>query len=75
MKRLPIVSGKEAIKALTKVGYKVVRQKGSHVRLRDIHNPNHKPITIPLHKEIKPGLLKKILKDANLTVEEFMNLL
>jgi predicted RNA binding protein YcfA (HicA-like mRNA interferase family) len=47
--KLPIISGKETIKAFEKIGYEVVRQKGSHIRLRDDNNQYHKPITIPNH--------------------------
>lgn len=73
--RLPIISGREAIKAFQKIGYEVVRQRGSHVRMRDRANPSHKPLSIPDHKELKPGLLRKLLQDANLDVEEFLDLL
>lgn len=73
--KLPVVSGREVIKALRKIGYVVVRQRGSHMRLRDDTNPPHKPLTVPDHKEIKPGLLRKIIRDANLSVEEFIQLL
>lgn len=72
--KLPIISGKDTIKAFEKIGYKVVRQNGSHVRLRDNSNPYHKPVTIPNHKVLKPGLLRKLIKDANLSVEEFLSL-
>jgi len=72
--KLPVVSGSECIRALEKVGYVVVRQKGSHVRLKEKNN-QRLPITVPDHKELRPGLLKKILKDADLTVEEFNQLL
>jgi len=71
--KLPIISGKDAVKAFEKIGYKVVRQKGSHIRLRDDSNLYHKPITIPNHKVLKPGLLRKLIKDSNLTVEEFLS--
>jgi len=74
-RRLPIVSGKDVVKALSKIGYGVVRQRGSHLRLKDSTNSSHKPITVPLHKELKPGLLRKIIKDTNLSVEEFIELL
>ena len=73
MPKLPILAGKIIIKKLIKHGYIITRQKGSHVRLR--HNDfGFKPITVPLHKTIKPGLLHQILKDAGLTIEEFVNL-
>jgi len=41
MAKLPVISGVEAIKAFEKIGYRVVRQKGSHVRLRDDKNELH----------------------------------
>ena len=43
--------------------------------MRDRANPSHKPLSAPDHKELKPGLLRKLLRDANLTVEEFLRLL
>jgi predicted RNA binding protein YcfA (HicA-like mRNA interferase family) len=72
--KLPVVSGLECIKVLKKIGYKTVRQKGSHIRLKDMSG-KLPPITVPDHKELRPGLLRKILKDAELTVEEFIQLL
>jgi len=72
--KLPVVSGSECIRALEKVGYVVVRQKGSQVRLKEKNN-QRLPVTVPDHKELRPGLLKKMLKDADLTVEEFNELM
>ena len=74
MPKLPVISGQEVIRKLSKVGYQILRQKGSHVRLRNVSNPSFKPITVPLHKSIKPGLLHQIIKDANLSLEEFVEL-
>lgn len=74
MPKPPILSGKEVIKKLEKIGYKNVRQKGSHIRLKHKENPAYKPITVPLHRTIKPGLLCKIIKDANLTIKSFTDL-
>jgi predicted RNA binding protein YcfA (HicA-like mRNA interferase family) len=73
--KLPVVSGRQAIRALEQVGYQVVRQRGSHIRLRDESDPEHLPVTVPDHKTLKPGLLRQILRDANLTVDEFTDLL
>jgi len=75
MTRLPVVSGRQVVRVLERIGYRVVRQRGSHIRLRDEANPDHPPVTVPDHKTIKPGLLRHILRDANLTVEEFTTLL
>lgn len=72
---LPIVSGRQVVRALERTGYRVVRQRGSHMRLRDDDNPDHLPLTVPDHKTLKPGLLRQILRDADLTVDEFMALL
>jgi predicted RNA binding protein YcfA (HicA-like mRNA interferase family) len=73
--KLPVVSGRQVVRALERVGYRVVRQRGSHIRLRDESDPNHLPVTVPDHRTLKPGLLRQILRDANLTVEEFAALL
>jgi len=75
MTRLPVISGKDVVKALNKIGYEVVRQKGSHLRLKANDESGRKSLTVPLHDPIKPGLLRHIIKDANLTVEEFIGLL
>jgi predicted RNA binding protein YcfA (HicA-like mRNA interferase family) len=73
--KLPVVSAQETIKALQRIGYEVVRQKGSHIRLRNYQDSTRKPITVPNHKELKLGLLRSILNDAKLSVDEFANLL
>ena len=73
--KLPIISGKDAIRVFDKIGYKVVRQKGSHIRLRDDNNQFHKPLTVPNHKVLKPGLLRMLIKDLGLTIESFLSLI
>lgn len=72
MSRLPILSGRAIVKALGKAGYSEVRQRGSHIRLSAV---GKKSLTVPDHKEIGPGLLKKILRDAKLSTDEFKKLL
>lgn len=72
MNRLPVLSGKSVVKALAKVGYSAVRQRGSHIRLICIGKSS---ITVPNHKVVGRGLLKKILRDAELSVDEFIALL
>jgi len=74
-RKLPVVSGHQLLRALERIGYRVVRQRGSHIRLRDESNPNHLPLAVPDHRAIKPGLLRKILRDADLTTDEFVALL
>jgi predicted RNA binding protein YcfA (HicA-like mRNA interferase family) len=73
--KLPVVSGKDAIKALTKGGFVVVRQKGSHVRLEKISNGDVIKITVPLRSPLKKGTLRRIIKDSGLTIDEFIKLL
>lgn len=74
MAKLPSPTGKELIAALEKIGFEIVRQKGSHVRLK---HEDDRVVTIPVHarKPIGKGLLLKILKDANLTKDELISLL
>ena len=71
MPKLPVISGAETIKKLEQLGYTVTRQKGSHVRLHHPTDPNKKPVTVPLHDELKRGLLNQILKDADISREAF----
>ncbi len=73
--KVPVVSGEDVIKALHKAGFRVVRQKGSHVRIEKKTEKETIKATIPLHPTLKKGTLKIILKQAGLSVEEFINLL
>ncbi|MEM2841495.1 MAG: type II toxin-antitoxin system HicA family toxin [Candidatus Bathyarchaeia archaeon] len=74
MCRLPVVSGMEVVKALAKVGYEVDHQSGSHMILRHKDAP-HRRLTIPRHSELAKGTLRTIIREAGLTVEEFIALL
>ncbi len=74
MPKLPVISGIEAVKALSKIGYEVDHQTGSHVILRQNKYP-HRRLTVPNHKEIAKGTLRGLIKQAGLTVEEFIELL
>jgi predicted RNA binding protein YcfA (HicA-like mRNA interferase family) len=69
LSKLPVVSGRELIKILTKhFGFRVLRQRGSHVTLtNDISF-----ITVPIHPELDPGTLKAILNDARIGREELL---
>lgn len=61
--KLPVVSGKEFVKRLKKIGYGLVGQEGSHTKL-----------SVPNHKELDRGLLRSLIRDADLTVEQFVEL-
>jgi predicted RNA binding protein YcfA (HicA-like mRNA interferase family) len=65
---LPHVSGAEAIRALQKLGFVVVRQKGSHIMLRRAGIG----CVVPNHRELKVGTLSSVLKQAGVAVDEFM---
>ena len=72
MTRLPVVSGKVAVKALLRIGYYIRDQKGSHLHLRHASKP---PLTVPNHKELAPGTLRAVLRSAEISSEEFKKLL
>lgn len=72
MSKIPLVSGRKVVKVLARVGYEEVRQKGSHVRL---HHCSKKPLTVPDHKILGKGLLRKILRDAEISLDDFKELL
>ena len=75
MPKLPVLSGKQLLKLLQKNGFVVVRQKGSHVFLED---KNEELTTvIPLHgnEDLGKGLLKAILNDLELSVDELVEML
>lgn len=74
MSALPVVSGREVVKALGKIGYVLDRQRGSHMILRQ-QTPPHRRLAVPDHKEVAKGTLRAIIRQAGLTVEEFKNLL
>ena len=71
MPRLPRISGAEIIKKLKRAGYVEKRQSGSHVTLRHESRPG---TTVPLHDIVGPGLLRQILRELNMTSEEFEGL-
>jgi predicted RNA binding protein YcfA (HicA-like mRNA interferase family) len=71
---IPRVSGREAARAFASVGYEVVRQRGSHLRLRHPAN-TRQPLTVPDHAELKTGLLHALIRDAGMSVEEFVEAL
>ncbi|PIS29911.1 hypothetical protein COT42_03990 [Candidatus Saganbacteria bacterium CG08_land_8_20_14_0_20_45_16] len=75
MPKIPTISGNEAIRCFEKLGYEVTRQKGSHIRLHHKVDKNKKPLTIPKHKELGKGLLRKLIRDAEITIEALVELL
>jgi predicted RNA binding protein YcfA (HicA-like mRNA interferase family) len=75
MGKLPVLSGREVIKALGKIGFEPSRQKGSHIVLVRIVSHSKQAVVVPDHKEIDPGTLLEIIRQAGLKREEFEKLL
>lgn len=74
MPQLPVISGRELVKAMNKLGYDFDRQRGSHIILRQNAAP-YRRLTIPDHREVAKGTLRSILREAGVTVEELKGLL
>lgn len=64
--KLPQISGQNLIKFLEKLGYQIIRQKGSHVRLRKTTSVGEHNITVPNHKIIAKGTLNDIISKVSL---------
>ena len=73
MSKLPSISGRTCIKALERAGFMVRRQEGSHVILR--RSQPFAQLVVPDHKELDRGTLRAIIRQADITVEEFLGLL
>ncbi len=72
---LPRITGREVVRALGKLGWVIVAQKGPHAQLK---HPRHSGrVTVPLHagETIGPGLLRSILSQADITVDELRGVL
>lgn len=71
MGTVPILKPNKIVSILQRLGFFEVRQKGSHKQFR---HPDGRGTTVPFHagRDISPILLKKIVKDIKLTVEEFL---
>ncbi|GBF79551.1 type II toxin-antitoxin system HicA family toxin [Aphanothece sacrum] len=73
MSSLPVISGKECVKAFTKIGFVVNSQKGSHIII--VRQTPKTRLSVPNHKELDRGTLRTIIRQAGLTVDEFIALL
>ena len=74
MAKLPVCRAREVIAALRQAGFTVDHQTGSHAILYKSGHPN--PITVPMHSgDLKSGTLRRIVKDAGLTIDGFRDLL
>jgi predicted RNA binding protein YcfA (HicA-like mRNA interferase family) len=73
LSRLLPISGRKVVKALRKAGYEFDHQQSSHIVLRQTAPP-YRRLTIPDHNEIAKGTLRAIIRQAGLTVDEFLAL-
>lgn len=71
MPKVPRISAKQALKAFHHLGFNVVRQRGSHMILQC----GDRGCVLPNHREVKPGTLASALKQAEISIEEFINAL
>ena len=75
MSKVPSLNYERVVNALQRAGFVVVRQRGSHIRMQK-HLPNELlKIMVVAHKPIKRSTLAKLLKDARITLDEFIKLL
>ena len=71
MGKAPVLKPREIVAVLEKLGFREIRQRGSHIQFR---HPDNRCTTVPFHsgRDISPILLRQIAKDIGLTVEEFL---
>jgi predicted RNA binding protein YcfA (HicA-like mRNA interferase family) len=74
MSKLPSISARECIRALQRGGFEVKRQTGSHIIVAHKDDPERSTV-VPNHNPIKKGTLRGIMRDLQLSVEEFLDLL
>lgn len=70
MPSLPIISGQEVIRTFEKLGWKVVRQRGSHVIL--VKEGYLATLSVPNHKEVARGTLRSLIRSAGISENEFI---
>ena len=76
MAKLPVLKPKKVLRTLMGAGFYIYHQKGSHIQLRH-HQKSHLRITIPYHSrfDLPPSVLHNILKQAEISKDEFLKLL
>ena len=70
MASLPVLSGNEVVRVFESFGWRVARQRGSHIIM--IKEGEIVTLSIPNHKEVAKGTLRGLIRSANLTVDEFV---
>jgi len=67
---IPVLSGQKVVRAFERLGWQVARQKASHIVL--VKPGELATLSVPDHKEVARGTLRSLIRDANLTVHEFL---
>ncbi len=73
MPRVPKVSGRQAVATFERAGFEVRRRRGSHIVMVKPGFPE--TLSVPDHRQLRPGTLRALIRKAGLTVEEFLSLL
>lgn len=71
MRKLPLLSGREVVKAFEHLGWEVARQRCSHIIF--VKEGNIATLSVPDHDEVARGTLKTLIARADITVEEFLS--
>jgi predicted RNA binding protein YcfA (HicA-like mRNA interferase family) len=72
MASLPILSGREVVRAFSKGGWQMVRQRGSHMIM--VKDGNMATLSVPDHREVAKGTLRSLIRSSGLSVDEFFDL-
>jgi predicted RNA binding protein YcfA (HicA-like mRNA interferase family) len=67
---IPVLSGRDVVRAFEKLGWQVARQKGSHIII--VKAGEIVTLSVPDHKEVARGTLRSLIREANLSVQEFL---
>ena len=70
---LPTVSGREVVRAFSKIGWQMVRQRGSHMIL--VKQGHMSSLSVPDHREVAKGTLRSLVRSSGLTVGQFVELI
>ena len=73
MPRLPVISGRQAVAAFQRVGFEVKCQRGSHIIMTKAGFSE--TLSVPDHRELKPGTLRALIRKDGLTIDQFEELL
>ena len=71
MSKLPRISGRKCVKTLERLGFQVLRQRGSHIIMR--RDFPFAEVVVPNHNELDRGTLRSIIRKAGLSVDEFLD--